>query len=199
MGGVPEEERMEEASDARAFSIDSEEWTDARIAEAAKSDPGAFGELYERYSARVYRYVYHRLGNQADAEDVTALVFMKALEALPTYQARRSTFAPWLFRITRNAVIDHYRRTRKQSPLEDAEYVASGDDPLHSALHSEQRDEMRLLLDHLSSDQRDVVLMRYASDLSFTEIAGALNKNEPAIRMLLHRGLRKLKAVLPDD
>jgi RNA polymerase sigma-70 factor (ECF subfamily) len=199
MGGEPEEERMDEATDARVFSIDSAEWTDARIAEAAKSDPGAFGELYERYSTRVYRYVYHRLGNQADAEDVTALVFMKALEALPIYQSRRSTFAPWLFRITRNAVIDHYRRTRKQSPLEDAEHVASGADPLRSALHGEQRDQMRRLLDHLSDDQRDVVVLRYVSDLSFAEIAGALHKNEPAIRMLLHRGLRKLKAVLPDE
>jgi RNA polymerase sigma-70 factor (ECF subfamily) len=199
MGGDPEEERMEEATNARAFPIESEEWGDAYIAEAAKTDPRAFGDLYERYSMRVYRYVYHRLGNHADAEDVTALVFMKALEALPTYQSRRSSFAPWIFRITRNAVIDHYRRRRKQSPLEDAAHVASGLDPMHSALQSERRDEMRSLLEHLSPDQREVVLLRYTGDLSFTEIAKALDKNEPAIRMLLHRGLRKLKAVLPDE
>jgi RNA polymerase sigma-70 factor, ECF subfamily len=195
-GVGPEGERMEDASEAGAFTVDVVETSDALIAEAAKTDPGAFGELYERYYMRVYRYVYHRLGNQADAEDVTALVFMKALEALPTYQTRRSSFAPWLFRITRNAVIDHYRRQRKQNPLEDAEHVAGAVDPMTSALHSEQRTELRSLMKHLSDDQRDVVLMRYVSDLSFSEIASSLSKNEPAIRMLLHRGLRKLKAVL---
>jgi RNA polymerase sigma-70 factor (ECF subfamily) len=190
---------MEDASEARAFSADLIESGDALIAEAAKSDPGAFGELYERYHTRVYRYVYHRLGNQADAEDVTALVFMKALEALPSYQPRRNGFAPWIFRITRNAVIDHYRRQRKQSALEDAEHITDFADPMGVALRNEERIELHALLEHLSPDQRDVVLMRYAADLTFPEIASSLKKNEPAIRMLLHRGLRKLKAVLDDE
>ena len=198
-GGTREEERMEDAPDAGAFTVQTEEHGDAFIAEAAKTNPGAFGELYERYYIRVYRYVYHRLGNQTDAEDVTALVFMKALEALSTYQPRRNSFAPWLFRITRNAVIDHYRRSRKQSPIEDAEHVTSGVDPMTSALNGEQRQELRTLLQHLSPDQRAVVLMRYSADLTFTEIASALQKNEPAIRMLLHRGLRKLKTVMDSE
>lgn len=190
---------MEDAPDVGAFTVQTEEHGDAFIAEAAKTNPGAFGELYERYYIRVYRYVYHRLGNQTDAEDVTALVFMKALEALNTYQPKRNSFAPWLFRITRNAVIDHYRRRRKQNPLEDADHVTSGADPMLSALGNEQRQELGSLLQHLSPDQRDVVLMRYSADLSFAEIASALQKNEPAIRMLLHRGLRKLKAVMSDE
>jgi RNA polymerase sigma-70 factor (ECF subfamily) len=66
-------------------------------------------------------------------------------------------------------------------------------------LRAERRDELRSLLTHLSSDQRDVVVMRYAADLSFPEIAAALNKNEAAVRMLLHRGLRKMKAVMDDE
>jgi RNA polymerase sigma-70 factor (ECF subfamily) len=198
--GRSEEDRMEDALDARAFTMRSEVDTgDALIAEAAKSDSSAFGELYERYYVRVYRYVYHRVGNAADAEDVTALIFMKALEGLPSFQSQRNSFAPWLFRIARNAVVDHYRRRRSQTSFEDLGYEAEHGDPIVAVLGGERGQELRCLVNTLSPDQRDVILMRYASDLSFAEIALSLKKNEPAIRMLLHRGLRKLKAVLDDD
>jgi RNA polymerase sigma factor (sigma-70 family) len=171
---------------------------EACIVEAARSDPQAFGELYDRYHARVYRYIYHRVGHPADAEDITALVFMKALESLHSYQPRRAGFAPWLFRITRNAVVDHYRRRRPQAAFEALEREAGSDDPVTDVLDGERREELHSLVGYLSDEQREVVLMRYSADLSFTEIATILNKNEPAIRMLLHRGLRKLKMVLDD-
>jgi RNA polymerase sigma-70 factor (ECF subfamily) len=194
----PEEERMEDALAASFVAEAESDSSDAAIAEAAKGDLRAFGELYERYHSRIYRYVYHRVGSTTDAEDVTALVFMKALEALPSYKSRHNGFAPWIFRIARNAVVDHYRRRRHHSPLEDIEHEAPHGDPMASVLGGEQREELRSLVCLLSADQRDVILMRYAADLSFGEIAATLQKNEPAIRMLLHRGLRKLKAVLDE-
>jgi RNA polymerase sigma-70 factor (ECF subfamily) len=191
---------MGDAAEARAFLVQNvNESGDALIAEAAKTDPQAFGELYERYYARVYRYTYHRLGNVAEAEDVTAQVFMKVLEALPSYQSTRSTFAPWLFRIARNAVIDHYRRQRKQSPLDELEQRSGDHDPVHEALSAERCRELDALIRDLSPEQRDVVLLRYAADLSFPEIAALLKKSEPAVRMLLHRGLRKLKTVIDHE
>ncbi len=190
---------VEDAREVRAHHVQAEtETDDGFLAEAAKTDAAAFGELYERYYPRVYRYVYHRTGHRADAEDITALVFMKALEALSGYQVRQNGFAPWLFRIARNTVVDHYRRSRKQSSLDTADLQQGGADPVIHILGAERRAELRDLVQCLSVDQRDVVLMRYASDLSFGEIATAMNKNEPAIRMLLHRGLRKLKAVMED-
>jgi RNA polymerase sigma factor (sigma-70 family) len=190
---------MEVAIEPRAFTGGRENESDeVLVAEAAKTDAGAFGELYERYHARVYRYVYHRVGNAPDAEDITALVFMKALEALPNYQSHRSGFAPWLFRITRNSVVDHYRRGRRQEPIDDLDHHAPDADPLHLALGSERRAELHALVHELSPDQRDVILLRFTADLSFSEIASILKKNEPAVRMLLHRGLRKLKAVVDD-
>jgi RNA polymerase sigma-70 factor (ECF subfamily) len=191
---------MEDALDGRAFTVESgAETADALLAEAAKRDPHAFGELYDRYYVRVYRYVYHRLGNVADAEDVTGLVFMKALEALPSYRIGSNGFAPWLFRITRNAVIDHYRRGRKQSRLDDLERPSGVADPVSHVLGNEQREQLQVLVTHLSNEQREVLLMRYAADLSVAEIAVALKKNEAAVRMLLHRGLRKMKTVLDDE
>jgi RNA polymerase sigma-70 factor, ECF subfamily len=194
-----EGERVENALDARALPIEMRAGDcDAALAEAAKDDPHAFGELYERYYARVYRYVYHRLANPTDAEDITALVFMKALEALPSYQSRRNTFAPWIFRITRNAVIDHYRRRRFQTSIDDLEHHSGESDPAGYVLNCERAEELAALVQHLSDEQRDVVLLRFAGDLSFAEIGAVLKKNEPAVRMLLHRGLRKMKTVMED-
>jgi RNA polymerase sigma-70 factor (ECF subfamily) len=191
---------MEDALHDRAFTNGvGEDAQDTPIAEAAKRDPHAFGELYDRYYTRVYRYTYHRVGNAADAEDVTALVFMKALEALPSYQAGRSGFAPWLFRITRNAVVDHYRRRKRQSPLDDVQQESDGADPVSQVLDAEQREELHSVISLLSVEQQEVILMRFAAELSFTEIASTMSKNEAAVRMLLHRGLRKMKAVLDDE
>ena len=191
---------MEDALSAYPVVVESKaEASDAMVAEAAKTNPHAFGELYERYYARVYRYVYHRVGNTADAEDLTAVVFMKALEALHSYRCSSSGFAPWIFRITHNVVVDHYRRSRKHQTLDDIPHEAPTGDPVSDLLRTERRDELQSLLKHLSSDQRDVVLMRYAADLSFPEIAATMNKNEAAVRVLLHRGLRKMKAVMDDE
>jgi RNA polymerase sigma-70 factor (ECF subfamily) len=190
---------LEHALDARTLPVEmAVDTCDTALAEAARTNPQAFGELYERYYTRVYRYVYHRLANPTEAEDVTAVVFMKALEALPSYHSRRNTFAPWLFRITRNAVIDHYRRRRLQTPIDGAEHPSSEMDPAGYVLGREESAELTALVCHLSDDQRDVVLLRFAGDLSFAEIGAVLNKNEPAVRMLLHRGLRKLKTVMED-
>lgn len=193
-------ERMEDARDARAFITQAEvERDEDALVEAARTNAYAFGVLYEQYYARVYRYIYLRLGNATDAEDVTAVVFMKALEGLGSYSRKRSAFAPWLFRIAHNAVIDTYRRSKKQYPLEFIEHRAGTEDPVADVLHGERREELLSLIGSLSPDQREVVLMRFAGDLSYPEIAEALKKNEAAVRMLLHRGLRKLKAVMGDD
>lgn len=189
---------MEDAFDSRAFAPGENETEDSLVAEAAKTDAGAFGLLYERYYARVYRYVYHRVGNGPDAEDITALAFMKALEGLPSYRPTKNSFAPWLFRITRNSVVDHYRRGRSHASLEDVDHHAPDGDPVSHALNSERADEMRRLIQCLSPEQQDVILLRFAGDLSFPEIAATLSKQEPAVRMLLHRGLRKLKTVIDD-
>jgi len=194
-----ERETMEAVWEHSGFISDIEYGDDSALVEAAKFDPLAFGELYERYHARVYRYVFHRLDNASDSEDVTALVFLKALEALPSYHGQRSTFAPWIFRITRNAVVDFYRR-RKSVPMPECmEHEALDPDPAVYAVQVERAEALHMLVDRLLPDQRDVVLLRFAADLSFSEIAVVMNRNEPAVRMLLHRSLRKLKAVIDDE
>src|SRR5437867_12907553 len=86
---------------------------------AGKGDAAAFGALYDRHVEAVYRYVYYRVRNDADAEDLTSDVFMRALRAISRYEPRQA-FLAWLYRIARNAVIDRSRRTRIQISFEDA-------------------------------------------------------------------------------
>lgn len=176
----------------------SAEADDGLIAEAAKTDPHAFGQLYERYYTRVYRYIFHRIARPSEAEDLTAVVFMKALEGLHSFQSDRSGFAPWLFRIARNSVVDHYRRTRPSIPIETIDHHAADGDPVSHALDGERADELGALIRSLSPEQQEVILLRFSADLSYAEISATIGKNEPAVRMLLHRGLRKLKTVMDD-
>src|SRR5205823_3690122 len=86
---------------------------------AGKGDAAAFGALYDRYVEAVYRYVFYRVRNDADAEDLVSDVFMRALRAIPRYEPRVA-FLAWLYRIARNAVIDRARRSRTQISFEDA-------------------------------------------------------------------------------
>src|SRR5512135_1237679 len=90
-----------------------------RLVEAARNgDPDAFGALFDRYHAPVYRYIVARVHRPSDAEDLTQLVFVKALEALPRYEQRGVPFGGWLFRLARNTIIDHARTHREHADLE---------------------------------------------------------------------------------
>ena len=93
---------------------------DAALAvRASHGDVTAFGLLYDRHVDAIYRYVYYRVRDDAEAEDLTSDVFMKALRAIPRYEPRQA-FLAWLYRIARNAVIDRARRGNRQVPFEDA-------------------------------------------------------------------------------
>src|SRR5512143_576975 len=91
---------------------------DRLVAAAQAGDPDAFGGLFDRYYVPVYRFVAARIGRPSDAEDLAQLVFVKALEALPRYEARGVPFGGWLFRLARNVVIDHVRTRREHATLD---------------------------------------------------------------------------------
>ena len=81
-----------------------EETLDRLVEEAKRGDPEAFGRIFDEYAAPIHRFIASRVRSPSDAEDLTQLVFVKALEALPRYEARGIPFGGWLFRLARNAV-----------------------------------------------------------------------------------------------
>ena len=163
---------------------------DARLVAEARCDRRRFVGLYERYFERVHRYVRMRVGDRAASEDVTSEVFLTALANLDQFRGSGS-FSAWLFRIAQNSVRDHQRNLRSQNG-EDVlvSLVDPAVDPERQVL---RRAALRELLKGLSSEQQDLVGLRYGAGLRCVEIGEVLGKSPGAVRVELHRTLNHLR------
>lgn len=167
------------------------------VDKAIGGDGDAFGRLYDMHVNRVYRHIYYRVSSNADAEDLTQQVFIKAWQAIGRYKKTASPFLAWLIRISHNLVVDFYR-SRKSETYIDFDVIATKPetDPEHIVEAEFNQQYMRQAINQLQGDQQQVILMRFIEDFSFPEIAAALGKSEGAIRVIQHRGLAKLKTIL---
>lgn len=166
--------------------------TDALLVQEAQRRPAAFAALYARYVGPVHRYIYSRVGNWTDAEDLTAEVFTEALAALPGYR-ERGLFPAWLFSIVRRKVAGHHRRPQAAQPLDAAAGAPSPQpDPLAHALAQEALTKLAQRLARLDEDQRELLRLRYAAGLTYREIGAVLGKREAAVKMAVHRLLGRL-------
>src|SRR4051794_20232582 len=166
-----------------------------RLVAAAKAgDPEAFGSLFDAYYGPVYRYVAARVGRPSDAEDLAQLVFVKALEALPRYEARGVPFGGWLFRLARNAVIDHIR-TRREHVTLDVIVERSTDDqgPDELAALRQEMDSVVHALRRLTPEQREAIELRFFAGLSAREAAEAMGRQEGTVRGLQFRAIAALR------
>ncbi|MDH5505899.1 MAG: sigma-70 family RNA polymerase sigma factor [Anaerolineae bacterium] len=175
---------IEQSSQAVVETVSPEDDT---LAQAAVDSPQAFGELYRRYAVGVYRYLYGRTGNQADAEDLTAQVFIEALESLPRYRPR-GQFAAWLYTIVRRRAVDRLRRQRPQFSLEWLDgHQTAADTPLGQVIHREDLQRLADLCSQLDKKKQELVHLRFAAGLSYAQIAQINGKSEAAVGMALHR------------
>ena len=165
---------------------------------AAQRDRAAFGALYRRYVDRVYGYAFYLLGDHHDAEDATERTFLAALAALERYRDTGSTFRAWLFRIAHNQLANALRaRGRQQEASLDAVVEqATDDDPAGALGRAEDRRRLQRALEELPEDRRQVVVLRFVDGLSAREIGAVLDRSEGAVRVLQHRALRDLAAIL---
>ncbi len=153
----------------------------------------AFGEVYETYVDRVYRFVYRKTRDRATAEDITSDVFLKALQAIDRYEDRGQPISAWLYSIARHAIIDHYRQ-RTAENIDDLE--------LSDGFYFEERVARRVevrrigaLIGELPPLQREALVLYFQSDLSQAEIATAMSKTRGAVQLLVHRGVTRLREV----
>jgi RNA polymerase sigma-70 factor (ECF subfamily) len=167
------------------------------VADAKAGDAWAFGALFDHYHLPVYRYIASRVHRPADAEDLTQLVFVKALEALPRYESRGIPFGGWLFRLARNAVIDFVRTSH-----EHADLAQSVERPGHEAgpddlvVFREEIDAVWVALATLTDDQRDAIALRFFAGLSAREAAEVMGKQEGTVRGLQFRAIAALRRAL---
>lgn len=166
---------------------------------AAQTDRAAFGVLYRRYLDRVYGYAFYQLRDHHDAEDATERTFLAALHALPNFADEGGTFRAWLFRIAHNTIANARRSRfrRRTEPLpEGLERAAPNADPAGLVLEAEESRRVLGAIAALPDDRRQVVLLRFVDGLSSREIGQVMDRSEGAARVLLHRALRDLAALL---
>lgn len=168
------------------------------ILKEARADPARFAPIYERYFPRVYRYCLRRVDRPEDAEDLTGLVFTRALAGLPEY--RGGSVAAWLFRIAHNVVANELRDRRPHASLDGAAATLAADlsDPDEPALtlllREEERQRIARLLAQLPENQRELLALKMAGELTAKEIGAVLGRSEGAVRVALHRIVQQLRA-----
>src|SRR6266498_3048907 len=167
---------------------------EARLVDEAKAgNPEAFARLYDAYVERVTRYVYFRVSEAIDTEDLVAQVFLKAWENLDRYKMGTSPFIAWLYTIARNLVIDHYRTKKNALPLEEAIALPSDMEmPDEEAQTRFDLQAMRDALQFLTSDQQQALILKYIAGLPNDSIAKIMKKQEGTVRGLQMRALQTL-------
>jgi RNA polymerase sigma-70 factor, ECF subfamily len=173
---------------------------EARFVDQAKSgDPEAFARLYDAYVERVTRYIYFRVSEEVDTEDLVSQVFLKAWENLDRYKMGTSPFIAWLYTIARNLVIDHYRTKKDALPLEEAIALPSEMEmPDEEAQTRFDLQAMRDALQFLTSDQQQALILKYIAGLPNDSIAKVMNKQEGTVRGLQMRGLQTLSKYMKE-
>lgn len=166
------------------------------VRRAAKGDEDAAAYLFDTYHPRVYRYALAKLGAGSDAEDVAAETFAVVLRELPKFKWKGAGFEAWLFRIASNLVVDNVRRGGKEWSTPDgyvAPEAAYDRTPERQILERELSREIGDLLEELTSEQREVLLLRFAAGLDTNETAEAMGRKPNAIRQLQFRALAALR------
>lgn len=151
-----------------------------------------FGNLYDSYVRKIYDFIYYRTHHKQTAEDLTSLVFTKALENFSRYDDKKGGFSAWLYRIAKNTVIDHYRTNKPTNSLEDAWDAPAASDVLRDADTALKLEQVKKYLNKLEPLQRDIVLMRVWDGLSHKEIAEILGISEASAKMTFSRTLARL-------
>jgi RNA polymerase sigma-70 factor (ECF subfamily) len=162
----------------------------------ARTDPAAFGRLYEHYVDRIYSYVFHRVGNVQDAEDLTARTFYRGLDKLDTYEDRGLPFSAWLFRIAHNLVANWHRDHGRQQvlTLDQVDFRAQDDDRPEDAVEAQvAQEELWAAINRLPEERRRLLLYKFGDALSNLEIGALMNKSEGAIKSLYFRTLAALR------
>ena len=171
------------------------------VAEAQSGDEWAFGMIFDHYHEPVYRFIASRVHRPSDAEDLTQLVFVKVLEALPRYESRGVPFGGWLFRLARNAVIDLRpdppRPRRTGSGGRSGPTGTPGPTRSRSSARSSTRSGRRSRA--LTDEQREAIALRFFAGLSAREAAEAMGKQEGTVRGLQFRAIAALRRELGID
>lgn len=172
------------------------------VRRAKQNDQQAFSRLYEEYFDKIYRYIVIKIGNETEAEDMTQQVFLNALKSISSYRWQGVPFSAWLYRIAHNQVVDYLRKKAKrpatipddQPEIADSNYKNS--DPQQIAERSLNIEQLLKASQQLTEAQREVISLRFTSDLSTAEVAKIMRRSPGAVKALQHSAILALRRAL---
>jgi RNA polymerase sigma-70 factor (ECF subfamily) len=171
------------------------------VREAQAGDPEAFGRLYDHYVTMIFRYVYHRVGDRAMAEDVTSETFVRALRRIDSLSFQGRDVGAWLVTIARNIIRDHVKSSRYRlevttADMRDADRATDG--PEDAVVQHLTNEQLLICVQQLNPEQQECIVLRFLNGLSVAETAAIMGKKDGAIKALQHRAVRRLAALLPE-
>jgi len=167
-----------------------------------KRDPDAFAELYDYYVKQIYRFIYFKVSNHEEAEDITSDVFLKAWNYI-NQGNKIESFRGLLYRMARNSIIDFYRNKSKGQTLDlekiDQAGLLRADNLEKQIAFNSDKQILFEALQKLKTEYKEIVTLRYVEELKISEIAQITGKRRVATRVTLHRAIKKLKEMLDDS
>lgn len=164
-----------------------------------KKDPEAFGLLYDSYVSKIYRFIYFKVSNKEDAEDISSEVFLKTWNYLTqSKHGEIKSFSGLVYKIARNTLIDHYRKqgSKQEISLDMVTDVADIQDRYQEIDIKHEAQKILSVLKKMKREYQEVLLLRYIEELSVAEIAIILEKGQVNIRVTLHRAIKVAKNLL---
>jgi RNA polymerase sigma factor (sigma-70 family) len=168
------------------------------VGRAQAGERDALEELYLLHFDRIYSYLHMSVGNRHDAEDLTTQTFLKMLESIGRFRWQSVPFSAWLFRIAHNLAMDHFRASRRWQPEEEVPEPPDAEEPSAEAVAMDAigRQSMLRLIENLSSEQQQVLTLKFVFNFSNAEVGAILGKRSGAIKSLQHRALASLQKQL---
>jgi len=167
------------------------------VLDAKQADASAQSRLISLFYTKIYRYVYYRVNQKEDAEDLTNDVFVRMLESL---DRQSGSFFAWLYQIASNRIIDYYRKKDVRSDTSDVgeaiEYFESDEKSIEKMFI---REELKKGIHQLTAEQQEVILLRFIEGYQANEVAEMLNKSPTAVRQLQYRALKQLRKIIPEE
>jgi len=167
------------------------------VRRAQQHEPEAFAQLYEEYFNRIYRYIVLRIGNAMEAEDLTQQVFLNALRSISSFKWKGIPFSAWLFRIAHNQVVDYLRKAAKRTTDSlEGKVAMSSSNPQLEVERKLAIEQVLLATQQLTEAQREVISLRFTSELPIAEVAKVMGKSEGAVKALQHSAIVALRKAL---
>ena len=154
-------------------------------------------ELFSKYRNKVFGYIFNRIHNYAEAEDLTSDVFAKVVAHIDDYDPTKASHSTWIFIITRNTLIEYFRKQRVMEDIDELQIPVSNE-PIDDVIMAERQEMLAKALGELPEKMRDIIIARYYHGFRFAKIAEIMGMTEANARVTHARALAKLREIIGD-